>query len=284
MLPTDLTLFAIALAGTAIGAYTDLKTKLVPDWSNYFLLIAGLGGNAIISLSSNSIWPIVWSAVGAGAFFGIGYLLYVMGVWSGGDVKLFAAFGALFGPATPVAAWPFLASLWLNILLFGAAFGIIGMFALLIKNRAKVVPAIKEEFGKNKLLVYPIGVIIIVTGILYPMNTIFGLILILSLLVLLLFVFKATEKICLIKTIKPSLLVEGDWLAEPVSLENFNFMSKKFGITKQEIEKLMEFEKSGELKEVKVKDGIPYVPAFLAALITTVIYGDIFYNLMMTLL
>jgi Flp pilus assembly protein protease CpaA len=281
MLQTNLTLFAIALAGTAIGAYTDLKTKLVPDWSNYFMLIAGLFGNAIISLVEKSFWPIALSLIGAGAFFGIGYLLYVAGVWGGGDAKLLAAFGALFGPMAPVAAWPFLASLWLNILVFGAIFGIGGMLILLIKNRASVLPAIKQEFKKNGLLIYPIVGTMVITGILYPIKAVFGLVAILAALVFLLFVFKAAESSCLIKTVKPSSLVEGDWIAEQVSVEAFTFTSKKSGITKAEIAKLVELEKSGKLKDVKIKDGIPYVPAFLAALITTVIYGDLFYKTMM---
>ncbi|MEM2874342.1 MAG: A24 family peptidase [Candidatus Nanoarchaeia archaeon] len=277
-------LLAIALFGTVVGTYTDLKTKLVPDWSNYFLLVAGLGGNAILSLTHNSFLPILFSAIGAGTFFGLGYLLYVSGIWGGGDAKLLAAFGAIFGPTPAVAAWPFLASLWLNILLFGAIFGVIGVIWLLAKNWCKVVPAIKKEFKKNELMMYPLIGIVAVAIILYSWKTVFGVIAILAALTFVLFVFKATEEVCMVKTIKPSMLVEGDWIAEAIKIDGFSYEPKRRGVSKEEITKLIGLEEAGKLKEIRIKDGLPYVPAFLAALLVTIFYGDIFYNLIVHLL
>lgn len=276
-------LLAVAFVGTAIGTYTDLKTKLVPDFTNHFMLFTGLCGYAIISLLQWSVWPLVWSLVGAGIFFGIGYVLSAAGVWGGGDAKLLAAFGALFGPVKAVAIWPFLVSLWLNIFIFGAVFGLLGTLIILTKNRAAAMPALKTEFGKNKLLVSAALGAFAITAFLSFSSIIFSLIALIFVLLLLLFVFKATEAVCMIKKLTPSKLVEGDWVVEPITIGAYKYLPKKSGIEKQDIAKLIEFERAGKLKDVKIKDGIPYVPAFLAALIVTLAYGDIFYKIMLGL-
>ncbi len=277
----ELVLAAIAIIGTSIGAFTDIRTRLVPDWTSYFMLAAGFGGNAILSLLSNSIWPIVYSAIGAGVFFAIGYLLYRVGVWGGGDAKLLPAIGALVGFEKSIAIWPFLVSYWLNLLILGAVFGILGMLFLIIKHRQKTSHELKSLIGKYKLPFYSTlsaSILLGASSIFIP-HIIFGFVL--AILCLLLFVLKAAEKAALHKTIAPSKLVEGDWLLENVKVGNYCYKPKKIGIEKSDIEKMIELEKSGKLKDVKVKDGVPYVPAFLAALIVSLLGFDVFFWIML---
>jgi prepilin signal peptidase PulO-like enzyme (type II secretory pathway) len=241
------------------------------------MLAAGLGGNAIISLLSNSIWPIIYSAIGAGVFFAIGYSLYRAGVWGGGDAKLLPAIGALVATASSIAIWPFLISFWLNLLILGAAFGILGMLFLFIKHRTKTIHEFKSLIKRFRLPFYAI----LFAGVLFGISTtfirtaVFGFIL--AILGLLLFVLKATEKAALHKTISPNNLVEGDWLLDEIKIDNYHYKPKKIGIEKADITKLIELEKAGKLKDVKVKDGIPYVPAFFAALIVSILGIDIFF-------
>jgi Flp pilus assembly protein protease CpaA len=280
----NIAFIAIAIAGTAIGAYTDIRTRLVPDWTSYFMLAAGLGGHAILSLLLQSIWPIIYSAAGAGLFFAIGYLLYRIGVWGGGDAKLLPALGSLLAFSTSIAIWPFLVSFWLNLLILGAAFGILGMLILFIKHRTKTICELKSLIKKFRLPFYAT----LFAGVLFGISAtfiktaVFGFVL--AILGLLLFVLKATEKAALHKLISPHKLVEGDWLLDEIKVGNYCYKPKKIGIEKSDIAKLIEFEKLGKLKEVKVKDGIPYVPAFLAALIITILGFDIFFWILTNLM
>lgn len=271
---------AIAIIGTAIGAYTDIKTRLVPDWTSYFMLSAGLGGHAILSLLSQSIWPIVYSAAGAGSFFVVGYLLYRVGVWGGGDAKLLPALGSLLAFSANIAIWPFLISFWLNLLLLGAVFGILGMLFLFLKNGAKTISELKSLVNNFKLPFYSTIFAVALFGIVatFEKIAVFGFVI--AILGLLLFVLKATEKATLHKTIKPSQLVEGDWLLDEVKIGNYCYKPKKIGIEKADIAKMLELEKLGKLKDVKVKDGIAYVPAFLAALLVTIGGIDIFFKIL----
>ncbi len=272
----------IAIAGTAIGTYTDIKTRLVPDWTSYFMLAAGLGGNAILSLLSNSFWPILYSAAGAGAFFAAGYLLYRVGVWGGGDAKLLPALGSLLAYSTKIAIWPFLVSFWLNLLILGAIFGVLGMLFLFLKNRAKTTSELKSLINEFKLPFYSTIFAAALLGVatIFEKVAIFGFVI--AILGLLLFVLKATERAALHKTIKPGQLVEGDWILDEVRVGDYCYKPKKIGVEKADIVKMVELEKLGKLKDVKVKDGIAYVPAFLAALLVTIGGIDIFFKILMS--
>jgi len=275
---------AIAIAGTLIGAYTDIRTRLVPDWTSYFMLTAGLGGHAILSLLSKSIWPIAYSAIGAGIFFAVGYLLYKAGVWGGGDAKLLPALGSLLAFSTSIAIWPFLVSFWLNLLILGAVFGIFGMLFLFFKNRTKTIIELKGMIRKFKLPFYSTIFATALFGIVttFEKTAIFGFII--AVLGLLLFVLKATEKAALHKSIQPNKLVEGDWILDEIKCGSYCYVPKKIGVEKADIAKMIELEKLGKLKDVKVKDGIPYVPAFLAALIVSIAGIDIFFKILTVLL
>ncbi|HKZ49639.1 MAG TPA: A24 family peptidase [Candidatus Nanoarchaeia archaeon] len=283
MTDASFVLIGIALFGTIVGTYTDLKARLVPDWTNYFMLASGIGAYAVISAVEKSIWPIIFSLAGAAIFFAVGLLLYVAGMWGGGDAKLLAAYGAMFAPFPAVALWPFLFSLWVNILVFGAVIGVIGMLAIFLKNYSKAMPELKKDFAKNKFIAYSLAGAGFVSAALSVYKLVFAMILGIIILIFLIMIFRATERVCLVKRIKPSQLVEGDWITKEISADKYHYKPKKSGVTKEEIIALIKMENAGKIKEVEVKDGLPYLPAFLIALIVTLTYGDVFYQIMTNL-
>ena len=90
-----LSAFGISLIGLLVASYSDLKERIVDDKISYGMVLLGLllfFGNALM----NSDWvSLVWSvAAGIGAF-AIGYLLWRIGFWAGGDVKLFTGLAVL---------------------------------------------------------------------------------------------------------------------------------------------------------------------------------------------
>ena len=85
----------IALAGLAYASYTDLKETIVPDKLNYALIAIGMLYHAYLSFAAGSLVPIGLSLMGASFAFVFAYLLWRIGAWAGGDVKLFTALGAL---------------------------------------------------------------------------------------------------------------------------------------------------------------------------------------------
>jgi len=279
----DYFFIGVAIFGAIIGTITDLKTRLVPDWTNYFMIFSGLLGHAAISINSGTIWPLIYSVVAAGIFYAVGSLMFYSGAWGGGDAKMLVGFGALIPILPPTvlhpAPWPFLVTLWVNLLLFGAIFGLVSTFVLAIKHRKNFVIEFTSQIEKNKKFVYILPTLVAVPSLIYVFDKNAILVLIGSLAFvfsILVFVLRAVENACMHKQIMPSKLVEGDWVAEEVRAGEFTYKPERSGITKQNIVKLVDLEKAGKLKQIKVKDGLPYVPALLAGLLASVFYGDLF--------
>jgi Flp pilus assembly protein protease CpaA len=64
----DLLLLLIGLIGLIIGSLTDLKSREVPDWLNYFLIASGLGLRLIYSISTWEWSYFLYGLVGFAVF------------------------------------------------------------------------------------------------------------------------------------------------------------------------------------------------------------------------
>jgi len=91
---------AISLIGLIIATYTDLKERIVPNALNYGLAIIGLLLYATQSILQSDPLPFLLSIFGLAFGFSFGWGLWKIGVFAGGDVKLFMGLGAL-NPFTP---------------------------------------------------------------------------------------------------------------------------------------------------------------------------------------
>ena len=228
----------------------------------------------------------MYSAAAAGILYGISYLLFYTGTWGGGDAKLFVGLGALLPIYQPAvsAPWPWLMTLWINMLIFSSIFGIFGSAYLAIKHKEKFMAELKSLASKNKQFFYFVPVLVVLpAGLLY-----FGMPseIILASLLILIFPFlylalKSVENACMYKHIPPHKLVEGDWIAEDICVGNYIYKPAKSGVEKKDINKLVELEKQGKLKSVLVKDGLPHIPGMLAGLLVSIFYGDLMFAIIM---
>ncbi|MFA5763762.1 MAG: prepilin peptidase [archaeon] len=90
----------LSLLGLGGATYTDLKERIVPNKLNFGMALTGLLLFGINSIWVGSLWPIMYSIFGLCTGFFFGWILWKLGVFAGGDVKLFMALGAL-NPFTP---------------------------------------------------------------------------------------------------------------------------------------------------------------------------------------
>ncbi len=86
---------SIALAVLLTLSYTDIKERIAPREITYGLIIAGLGLHTAQSALQQNLQPILYSLFGTITMFALAYLIYLMGGWAGGDVKLFTGLGAI---------------------------------------------------------------------------------------------------------------------------------------------------------------------------------------------
>ncbi len=87
--------FLFSIFGLAYGTYTDFKKRIVSNWVTYGMVVVGLGGHGLWALLSNDAMIFANSLGVTVATFVGAYALYKLGVWAGGDVKLFAGLAAL---------------------------------------------------------------------------------------------------------------------------------------------------------------------------------------------
>ncbi|MBU1120876.1 prepilin peptidase [Candidatus Micrarchaeota archaeon] len=155
--------FFLALATLIIGTYTDLKERIISNKLTYSMIAVGVILHLIEAAYFSNYFLFFVSVVVVVLTFFFSYLLWKLGVWAGGDVKLFTAIAAL-NPFNPLFFTGFLG---LNIGLFQATslpifpltlfiFSIIcmipyGAFLTLngVRKRKDLQRKLKEEFKKK---------------------------------------------------------------------------------------------------------------------------------------
>lgn len=99
-LPLHISEWTLFFIGLVVASFCDLKYRRVPNWINLSIVCLGL----VVQLLAGGIIALGWSLVGM--IIGLALLIIPFARhWiGGGDVKLFAAQGAWFGPRMSVEA------------------------------------------------------------------------------------------------------------------------------------------------------------------------------------
>ncbi len=284
---------SVCLAGLIIGTYTDLRTREVPDWVNYGLIFCGFGIAAINSVIFWSTRFMLESILGFGFFFIIALLMYYTGQWGGGDSKMIMGLGALVGLTLPFSGWlgpgffdnglPFLINFLLYSVFVGAAYGFLWSIGLAIKNRKRFAEEFRSALAKRgnvtmKKLLIAIAILGIIASffLALPLKLmILAFILVIALTFYMLIFIKTIEKVCMLKLVQPDKLTIGDWIAEDVKIgDRIICGPKDLGIEKGQIEELKKLKRKGKVDRILIKEGIPFVPSFLAAFLLALFFGS----------
>lgn len=262
------------MLGILIATYRDIKIREVPDTVSYGLIIIGLLGGLCIAIIEKDVIIFVQHLAGFGIGAIIGTIMYYTRQWGGGDAKLMMGVGAIIG-------------FWLHdymlivffflLIICGAIYGLlVTTWLALITHRKKFLPAFARIIRKPK--VHTTRIMLVISGailLIISFFVSFELKIIIGFLLLAMYLFtyawifsKAAEESIFIKEYKVAKLTEGDWLAEDVKFGKKILVSKETpGITKEQIALI----KKKGIKAVMVKEGIPFVPAFLFAYILLLI-------------
>jgi prepilin peptidase CpaA len=100
-MPTAIQAALIILVSTA--AWTDLRTRRIPNWINVSGAAIGLVLHIYYGGISGAIQSLAGAALGLAIFLG----LYAAGGMGAGDVKLFGAVGAFAGPQSLLLVFVF---------------------------------------------------------------------------------------------------------------------------------------------------------------------------------
>jgi prepilin peptidase CpaA len=125
---------SLVLIIAAVAAYTDIKSRHIPNVLPASLLAAGIALNALHGWQS--------AAISVGLFLGVfalGTFLFSFGLIGGGDVKLIAAAAAALG-------WPDTVAFLLYTMLAG---GVLGLLMSAARGR------LRPMFANVKSIVFP---------------------------------------------------------------------------------------------------------------------------------
>ena len=276
----DYILIPIALIWLTFASISDLKSKEIPDWLNFSLIIIALAIKSIQAILTRDVFILLYAIAALVIFFLLANLMYYTKQWGGGDAKLIIGLGIIFTQYpteflnyfNPKLTIPFAITFVVNILFIGAVYGIIWSAILAIKNYKKI-KFNKNIFKRPMRIILPLVLLFFLSSFLLPqIKYLFGVATIFFLVVYLILIFtNAVEQSIMIKPMALSKLREGDWLYKPVYYKKRLILdNKKPSLTKKDISALKRF----NIKSVIVKDGIPFVPAFLISVLVSLIFGN----------
>ena len=249
-------LMIIALIGFTIASYMDIKSQYVSDYLQDILIWFGVLAQLILFLFTKNIYPLFWMSISMITLVPISYLLYILGLWGGGDVKSVAMVSTLIPYFN---GKEIIIPMAINFLFVSAIYSIFLTAGYGIKKKLL-----------NKIDWILIGVIIIVSTLafIYLNKLLAWTVVLLSILI-----FSPTIKRiddAMEKVVSVNDLMEGDWIIEEVKKNGkVIYKPRKEGISEREIEKL----KKVGIKKVRIKYGIPLIPSFLITILVTIFYG-----------
>jgi Flp pilus assembly protein protease CpaA len=272
----DIVLISIALIILLIGSFTDFKTREVPDWVNFSGIIAGLGIRSIYSAATMD------SSAGFGVFLAVALGMFYMGQWGGGDSKMLMGMGALIG--LEMRPDSLLVAFFINMLIIGAAYGIVWSVFLAVRHRKKFVPYLSNHLKKpthkrNKNILLAIAIILTIVSV--AVDPYIGIALIIFAFAMLFMFYvsillMAVEKTSMIKYVPVERLTEGDWIVKDVIVDKTSICGPKdLGISKKQIRALLKLKSQGKIEKVLIKEGMPFIPSFLIAFVFSLVAGNV---------
>src|SRR3989344_4137454 len=179
MVTLDILLAGVAVLGLSAATIHDLRTREVPDWITYSMIMAGFGLRAIGALGPESWQYFISAFIGLAITYLLGSIMYYAKQWGGGDAKMMMALGVIFATRpefVQASTMPFLGEIFINILIFGALYGLLWGFILAWKNRKKFTAAARELLQEKKMIrtrMIAIGCAVIIMFIAFKIGDIF---------------------------------------------------------------------------------------------------------------
>jgi Flp pilus assembly protein protease CpaA len=255
-------LIIIGIIWFIFASISDLKKREVANWVSFSLIIFVLGFRLFYSLFNNNFNFFYQGLFGLGIFLILANLLYYGRMFAGADAKLMIALGTIL---------PFSENFLINIKIFvlffilflfvGGIYGLCWCFSLSFRNFRNFRKEFYRQFKNNKKLFYSVillGLFLMILGFFMNITLIFysG---VLSFILSYLFLYtKAVDESCMIKKIPTKKLTEGDWLYKPIKVGKIKIKPLWQGLSRKDIYLLRKYK-----KEVRIREGIPYVPVFL---------------------
>jgi len=266
MIGADVFLFFLGLIWVATATIFDLWKREVPNWLNFSLILFALAFRYFYSVFLGDFTYFLFGLMGFAFFFLLAHAFYYGRVFAGGDAKLLMGLGAvlpLFSDA--IMNLKMLLYFVFIFMIAGSLYGLMYSFFLVVSHLRRFSREFASQFVKRRSFFYISLVFVFFSGIFafYAQGIAWLLPGILLLLPFLYVYAKSVEEACLVNAVSPGKVTEGDWLYEKVRIGNKIILPRWEGLTKRQVD----FIQKNAKRRVLIKQGIPFLPAFLIAYI-----------------
>ncbi|VVB78623.1 Preflagellin peptidase [uncultured archaeon] len=247
-----------------IGAVLqDLRRREVDNLWNFSLIAFALAYRAAVSTYTGNYWFILNGIIGLVIFLILGNVFYYSRVFAGGDAKLLIALGTILPLSYNWAVnFKIFGAFILLFLITGAFYVLIWSLFLVFFNFNRFKKQFKKQF-KNYRLIFAISLIFSVLwiiAVIFLNKMYFIPIFFVILLFPVLFVFaKAVEESCMIRSLSPSKITEGDWLYGDITINGKKIEATWDGVSEKELKWIQKYSR----KNILIKQGVPFTPGFL---------------------
>jgi len=190
-------------------------------------------------------------------------LFYYGRVFAGGDAKLLVAMTVFFIGVDFNMTLINIGVFLLFLMFSGSIYGLIYSAVLYLRDFKEVNEEIKKGFSNLWVrYVFLMGVVLFVLSY---VDWVFLFLAAIVMLLPVLYVFaKGLERVSMIRDVSGKDLREGDWLVDDIKVKGKVIKADWDGLSLDDIKLL-----KGK-KKIKIKDGLPFVPAFLIAFLSYV--------------
>ncbi len=292
---TGTTTFLLVLA-----SYSDLKTGEIPEKITRGLIAVNVIIAAICSIYLVNPSFLFTSLLVGAAFFVIGYLMFYLGEWGGGDVKLLAGIGCSLGLLASMnyftgipyvlyreGIFPYYIDYFVNLAIASSPYVIVYSLILGLMKPG-VFRAFTIQFKKKT------SIAILFSSFLpslltlnYDIPRLALIYLSIPLLVLISLYIKAVEEVALQKEIAVNELREGDILASDLVVEGKKIAGRRNmeGVNGKQVIEIQKLASEGKiLGKITVRWGIKFAPILFIAFLLTLLFGDVLEILVVSLL
>jgi|WetSurMetagenome_2_1015567.scaffolds.fasta_scaffold162151_1 Flp pilus assembly protein protease CpaA len=260
-------LFGLAFIFTLVASIQDLKKREVANWLNFSIIAFALAYRAFYAVQTKNADFFFLGILGFVIFVCLAYVFYYSKIFAGGDAKLLMAYGIIL----PYKSYSslFLTSLVFIFFLFliGAIYSLLYSLLIVSRNKQKFRKEFFRVYHRNKIIL----ILATCAALVLLVFSFFNIILIpISLLLLtpILFAYTKSLEKCMLVVLSAKELTEGDWIESDIKISKRITIKKTVhGLTNEDIKILRKCK-----KKVLVKQGIPFVPAFLFALIIMALF------------
>ncbi len=255
------------------------------------------GGAAVLSVLTAGITPLVLSLLSGTALFGLGWSMYLMGLWGGADAFVLGAVGYAF-PYLPVGTLtaytpiiPVPLSLLMLVFAVGAVYSIVYAIYMALQDGEAMTTFWQQLQSEHRRVLGIVGgylIIALVLGqvvhVLYGVSTVTVLqhalqfLVILAALLVLHQFLRVVEDDVMRQTIAVDDLEPGDVLAEEIDSVEKTAGERIVGLTPEQVARVQD-----TYETVDIRTGVRFIVAFPLAILLLLVFGDPFYAITIAL-